>query len=68
MMISLFDKPSMPFYRFGDMIFIQKIETPAFEKYIQQSKVFIFVSGEFFGASFESYEKNLLINYVRLRF
>jgi AAA+ ATPase superfamily predicted ATPase len=37
MMISLFDKPYMPFYRFGDMMFIQKIETPAFEKYIQQN-------------------------------
>jgi hypothetical protein len=31
----LFSKPSMPFYRFGDLLFLQKIETNHWVKYIQ---------------------------------
>jgi len=35
LMNELFSKPSLPFYRFGDLIFLQKIETHYWVKYIQ---------------------------------
>lgn len=34
MMINIFSKSSMPFYRFGDIMFLQKISTEDFEKFI----------------------------------
>ena len=34
MMINIFNKSSMPFYRFGDIMFLEKIATPDFEKFI----------------------------------
>ena len=35
LMSALFSKQSLPFYRFGDLIFLQKIETADWVKYIQ---------------------------------
>ena len=35
LMRELFSKQSLPFYRFGDLIFLQKIETPDWIQYIQ---------------------------------
>lgn len=34
MMINIFSKSSMPFYRFGDIMFLEKIATPDFQKFI----------------------------------
>jgi hypothetical protein len=36
MMIDVFASPSMPFYKFGDIIFLQKISEPDWEKFIQK--------------------------------
>jgi hypothetical protein len=37
MMLELFEKQSMPFYKFGDLMFLQKIESPHFVKFITES-------------------------------
>ena len=37
MMINIFSKASMPFYRFGDIMFLEKIKTADFEKYISNN-------------------------------
>tara|TARA_R110002072_G_scaffold13357_5_gene55986 strand:+ start:607 stop:1731 length:1125 start_codon:yes stop_codon:yes gene_type:complete len=36
MMIELFENKSMPFYKFGDLMFLEKIETNHWVKYIQK--------------------------------
>ncbi len=36
LLMHVFTSPSMPFYKFGDMMFIEKISTKDWEKYITE--------------------------------
>ena len=36
MMLDVFTNPSMPFYKFGDMIFLEKIDTPSWIDFISE--------------------------------
>ena len=36
MMLDVFTNPSMPFYKFGDLLFLEKIDTPSFKEFIRE--------------------------------